>query len=378
MRTTPAPLGPDTASDGRDDVLDLVRAGSLAVVVIWHWVFTTVRWAPDGPHVGNPIGDVGGLWLLTWVAQVMPLFFIVGGALHAIDDRPALRFWIHRLRRLVPPALPLLGGAATVALLARALDRPDVARGVVLLISPLWFLAVYLVLVALTPPARWLHRRFGWGALVVGAVTALVVDRARIAGTLEGGWVPHAQFVLMWAVVHQLGFHLWSLRAAPVRTRALVCGAGFAALAGGVLWGGYPASMVGVPRDATSNMSPPTVMVLFLGVAQLGLLTLVDDRLRDIGGRHRRALGAARTWSMTVYVWHMLAFVAFWAFLVLAGSSVGHRVDAGWWAVRPLWFVGPLAIAVPLCALVGRRPGPAGRAPRMEPVAPVRDPERAR
>jgi len=46
--------------------------------------------------------------------------------------------------------------------------------------------------------------------------------------------------------------------------------------------------------------------------------------------------------------------------------------------VRPLWFVGPLAIAVPLCALVGRRPGPAGRAPRMEPVAPVRDPERAR
>jgi hypothetical protein len=56
----------------RDLLLDLVRTGALAVVVLWHWVFTSVRWADDGPHVGNPVASTPGLWLLTWVLQVMP------------------------------------------------------------------------------------------------------------------------------------------------------------------------------------------------------------------------------------------------------------------------------------------------------------------
>jgi hypothetical protein len=51
----------------RDLVLDLVRAAALAVVVLWHWVFSTVAFFPDGPVVGNPVGVTPGLWVLTWI-----------------------------------------------------------------------------------------------------------------------------------------------------------------------------------------------------------------------------------------------------------------------------------------------------------------------
>ncbi|HNG25576.1 MAG TPA: class I tRNA ligase family protein, partial [Microthrixaceae bacterium] len=60
-------------------MIDLVRAGALVVVVAWHWAFTTLRW-DDGPKVSNPVGVTPGMWLATWFLQVMPLFFLVGGA----------------------------------------------------------------------------------------------------------------------------------------------------------------------------------------------------------------------------------------------------------------------------------------------------------
>ena len=71
---------PATASgDGRDRYVDFIRAFSLIVVVAWHWVFTIIIWDDDGPHASNPIGFTDGLWVATWLFQVLPLFFYVGG-----------------------------------------------------------------------------------------------------------------------------------------------------------------------------------------------------------------------------------------------------------------------------------------------------------
>ncbi len=63
----------------RDRYVDFLRAFSILVVVVWHWVFTVVWWADDGPHASNPIGSTFGLWFVTWFLQVLPLFFFVGG-----------------------------------------------------------------------------------------------------------------------------------------------------------------------------------------------------------------------------------------------------------------------------------------------------------
>src|SRR5438309_2091330 len=61
-----------TGRTGRDPFVDALRALSLLVVVMWHWVFTVIIWEPDGPHASNPIGVTHGLWMLTWLLQVLP------------------------------------------------------------------------------------------------------------------------------------------------------------------------------------------------------------------------------------------------------------------------------------------------------------------
>ena len=63
----------------RERTVDLVRAFSIAVVVIWHWALAVTH-EQDGQFVmSNPIGQVPLAWLATWLLQVMPVFFLVGG-----------------------------------------------------------------------------------------------------------------------------------------------------------------------------------------------------------------------------------------------------------------------------------------------------------
>jgi fucose 4-O-acetylase-like acetyltransferase len=348
------PTSPLGGTGGRDLVLDLLRTGSLLVVVLWHWIFTSVRWADDGPHVGNPVAATPGLWLLTWVLQVMPAFFIVGGSLHARDTTAPLAFWRKRVRRLLLPVLPLLGLAALVAFAAAVAGRPDLVRGVLLVVSPMWFLATYLVCIAVAPLARVAHDRWGWRVVAAGVLVASVIDALRIGGGVGGALTGLAAFVVVWATVHQLGFGLAALRAAPRRQQLTVALAGFTALALAAWWGPYPAAMVGLDGAELSNMGPPTVMVVFLAVGQLGLIAWCEPWLARTAQRARALLTVAGEWSMTVYAWHLLAFAAFWALAVRAGFDVSSRIDGDWWRVRPLWLLGPLVLAVPLC-LVARR-----------------------
>src|SRR5690606_15030801 len=81
--TSPEPMstGASTGAE-RDPFVDFVRAFSLLVVVAWHWVFTIIIWRDDGPHATNPIGFTKGLFVATWLLQVLPLFFFVGGFAH--------------------------------------------------------------------------------------------------------------------------------------------------------------------------------------------------------------------------------------------------------------------------------------------------------
>jgi peptidoglycan/LPS O-acetylase OafA/YrhL len=68
--------------DGRNAYVDWLRALSLIVVVLWHWAFTIVIWHPDGPHATSPLRFTQGFWIVTWLFQVMPLFFYIGGYVH--------------------------------------------------------------------------------------------------------------------------------------------------------------------------------------------------------------------------------------------------------------------------------------------------------
>jgi hypothetical protein len=220
------PVSPPTAQ--RDPVLDLVRAAALGVVVLWHWAFSTVAFS-DGPSVGNPVGVTPGPWLLTWVLQPMPLFFAVGGCLHTWTmGKDTVAFWKRRAHRLLVPALPLLLPASALIFVASLTGHADIVRTIVLLISPLWFLGVYFVLVLLAPAAVRAHRRAPILTFAMLASAAIAVDVARFRLGRTGPAMVLASFVVVWALVHQFGFVVDDLRRAPMAMRMSVAMAGLA------------------------------------------------------------------------------------------------------------------------------------------------------
>lgn len=356
---------PARGEGARDAVIDLVRSGATTTVVIYHWVFTVIVWRPDGPHADNPIGYVSGLWCLTWILQVLPLFFMAGGYTHSLawakyrqTPRAWGRFVARRAGQLLVPALMLVaivaGGASLIAFLHTG-DDPWVARGVILILSPLWFLIVYLLLVVTVPIWDRLHRRFGELAAIALAVCAMGVDVARFRYHIGG--IALANLVFVWAACHQVGWSWERLRDAPARFGHSLMLIGFAALVGLTNMGLYPRSMVGTtsPLDRFSNMGPPTLPIIALFTLQLGVVVAGRARLSEWAARP--AVARAVAWlsrnAMPLFLWHSLGFASFFAVMRL-WVSIPESPTTIWWLARPLWLIGPALFTLPLLAASAR------------------------
>ncbi len=350
-RPARVPREPAVSTPGRDPVLDVARAGALVVVVAWHWVFTTISFDGDGPHIGNPLDVTPGLWVITWFLQVMPLFFLVGGAVHAaaLDARGPVGFRARRLRRLVLPVLPLLVPAVVACVVALVTGHPEIARTIVLIVSPLWFAATYAALVLIAPVAWAWQRRHPRATPAALLVAVIAVDIWRFVLGADSLAFALLAYLVVWAAVHQLGFAWANLRDAAVGTKLAVAAGGYAVLASLSMFVGYPPAMVGTSSAAVSNMGPPDLMVVFLGVGQLGLLALAAPALGRFAARHARAVASAASWSMTIFVWHLLAWAVAYALVRGVGVTVPGTATWAWWSQRPLWVLVPGAIAVPLC-----------------------------
>lgn len=352
------------AASPRDRYIDFLRAFSLLVVVAWHWVFTIVRWQDDGPHATNPIGFTTGLWLATWLLQVMPLFFYVGGYSHLTSwQRAQARgetiwsFVWRRMRRLAVPALILLGIwiAAGIAL-GVIFNLHWIGRAVLLVVSPLWFIAVYLMLVALLPVALWLHRRFDTVVLVFMAAIAGTVDIMRFRYDLE--WLGLVNMVVVWGLCHQLGFFYERVVKASRTTDWTLLWAGFGGLFGLVASGLYPGSMVGVPGER-SNMAPPTLCIVALVLFQAGVAEVIRPWMQERLDRPRwqQASGTINRFSMPLFLFHTTGMALERA---ARYAWTGNRNEArdptlGWWLYRPVAFVGPLLFTLPVIYLFGRQ-----------------------
>jgi len=358
MLTTPTRDHEQTPASrpGRDRYVDFLRALSLLVVVGWHWIFSIVTWSP-GPGTTNPIGTTPGLWAGTWVLQVMPVFFFVGGFAHLVTWESVERagggyrqFLARRLKRLLRPTLVCLGimGVVWAVLTVGPVSVPHLNAGLMLVLSPLWFITIYMGLVLLAPLFIRLHRRADlWGPVAL-ATAAGAVDVLRFHDHVAGiAWL---NMVLLWGFAHQLGFFWTRLVAAPRRVAGVMVGVGLVALIALTNIGSYPRSMVGVPGEAFSNMGPPTVCILALTVLQVGVVLLLRARVTAWLQRSRpqRFTAWASTHSMTVYLWHFPAFAAAYGLVVLAGVTVPQTASAGWWLQRPLWVVLPGALTVVL------------------------------
>jgi peptidoglycan/LPS O-acetylase OafA/YrhL len=363
--TTASPTPSRVTTNARDRHLDALRAGCIAVVVLWHWVFTIVDWRGDGPHVGNPVPLMPLGWLLTWFIQPMPLFFLLGGYLHrrSLERSGSPSTWVvRRLRALILPALPLLGLFAA-ALVAVGTWAPGhgYERGLWLLVSPLWFLAVYIVCVTIAPLGCAAHRRHPLLAPLFLAAAAVALDAARFSG--DAGWWSWLSMIAVWALVHQLGIALWGPATRSRRIAGLAAAGGYLIIAVAVAVGPYAPEMVGVPGKP-SNFSPATLVIAALAIAHLGVAALVRSTIVALLER-RPAVARGVEWlnsrSMRILVWHLPLWAMAWAVLAAIRFPVPADATGLWWFTRPVWLLVP---GVLLVAVLRDRQRPTARSDR--------------
>jgi fucose 4-O-acetylase-like acetyltransferase len=63
----------------RDRYVDFLRAASIVAVVFGHWFIAINHVERDVFSTTSAVGQTSGMWLATWLFQVMPVFFFVGG-----------------------------------------------------------------------------------------------------------------------------------------------------------------------------------------------------------------------------------------------------------------------------------------------------------
>ncbi|MCX4511392.1 acyltransferase [Streptomyces sp. NBC_01619] len=330
----------EATPDTRDRYVDLLRVASLGTVVLGHWLMAAVT--ADG--VGNLLAVVPELQLLTWVLQIMPVFFFVGGFSHALSYRSLRRrqpegsvyaaFLRARLRRLLRPTMVFVLVWAAAALIVQLPGGGGGLTGVTLRLvtQPLWFIGIYLAMVAFTPPLLRLHERYGWGAFAALAGGALAVDVLRFA--LQVPFVEFLNFAFVWLAVHQLGF----LRAdGRLRLPSVLTATGLAGAAALVAFGPYPLSMVGMPGEKVSNMAPPTLALLCHGLWLVGAVELLRGSGARLVARPRvwRTVVAANGVAMTAFLWHLTAMLGVYGALLALDVPLPEPASAAWWAQTP-------------------------------------------
>jgi peptidoglycan/LPS O-acetylase OafA/YrhL len=350
------------ASNTRDTGIDLVRACCIVGVVVLHAMMVGVTVTSVGPVFANASDGTAWIAPLSWVLQVMPLFFVIGGFAGLLAFRrqrargvPASAFVAARLHRLLLPAVVTIGcTAAALAMLTLAGVPADlIATAGFRFGQPLWFLAVFLLCQALLPALAAAHERAPMRAIVVLVVAAVLVDVLRASTGVDA--LGFLNLVFVWTALQQLGFFLadGSIDALAKRVRIAAGAAAVVVLV--VLWcaGVYSADLI-------ANINPPTAALLLVGVAHTALLSLLRERLTRLSRRPRVASATAfvTTRAMTVYLWHMPVLLAMAGasavFALTTGVVLPEPSSAAWWLGRPLWLAAALGLTAVVATVFAR------------------------
>ncbi|MEM9401195.1 MAG: acyltransferase [Pseudomonadota bacterium] len=343
---TAVSMAEQTPAD-RNRYVDFLRAVSILVVIMGHWLIATAWWVDGELVTGHLVAAQPELQWLTWIFQVMPIFFIVGGYANAVSlesaDRKGTTYaqWLNaRINRLLTPLLVLLVAWAVISF---GLQFAGVTDATVQYLSrsalvPTWFLAIYTMVVILAPAAYRLWQKLGYGSVVLFIALAVLTDVLFFAFDLR--WPAWANYFWVWLAVHQLGYVWRDGKHGSVGLRIAIGVAGFAILYALVSRGPYPMAMVGSP-DEVSNSLPPKITLIALGLFQFGLLLAIE-------GPMRRVLSNVKTWAatvlinsmiMSIYLWHITVMLAIGG-VMYALDGFGFGLEPGntaWWQSRPLW-----------------------------------------
>lgn len=351
----------------RERSIDFLRTTSLAVVVLWHWVFSITHWNASGRlTMPNPIDQIRFAWLATWVLQIMPVFFFVGGfsnfkgieAARRNSIKPSQVFLKARCSRLLKPVFAFLGAWAAFDFTARLVvpSYTGVMNWGIIVFVPLWFLGVYLGVTILTPITARLHRINAIATIVGLAIGILAVDVLRFEFDIDSIALLNGIFVFTF--IHQLGYFFadQSLTQLGARAKCLLIAVPLCGLVIATTIGPYPSSMVATRGSQLSNMFPPTAAIALLGLFQVGLVIWTRESLNRWLSKKKvwKIVVMANSITMPVFLWHMTAYVIVLGTYEVAGFTLPDSATTTWWIQRPIWLIFPALVLSLFLAAVAK------------------------
>ncbi|MGW9629243.1 acyltransferase family protein [Agromyces sp. NPDC055520] len=359
----PTVLGSGTTA--RDPVIDLVRVLCVALVVVGHMLMIGAAVVPGrGLVVERTLLETDWIGPVTWIAQIMPLFFVVGGfagigAWRRLEGSggTAADFIRSRILRLARPSIALFAALA-LGILAMHLAGVDPVSIRVIglgISSPLWFLAAYAFAQACLPGLATLHSIAPRRAIATLAAGAVVFDVLRFTTGIEPLGLLNMTFV--WLFAQQLGFWMadgWF--GARSRVTVASIGAGAYLLLAGLVGVGYPGNML-------DNLNPPTFAIVALAVGQTCLLVLASPMLGRLMTIRSVQVVVTTVGSrlVTIYLWHLPVLALVIGVLLLTPLPNPAAGSAGWWLTRPVILLVMSMVLTGISMLFGRleRPLPA-------------------
>lgn len=339
------------ASAGRDRVIDATKTMALLLVILGHGLAWTIT--PDGGTT-NTLEAAPNLYPLTWILQILPVFFFLAGAgmvrYAKAPNGPGL---LARAGRLITPTVPLyLLTLALSGALALTIGGATAQAAAILPIQLTWFIGIYLIVLALSPI---LARLTTWWHYAAFLGVILVVDALRANVASDIGWI---NLVLVWAYFTAAGMHLPRLRALPRTTLAsgAALSAALAVLA--VAIGPYSKALITTPAlPGLSNLAPPTIVLALAGTTQILILLLAWPALDRLLRNDRLWVPVAvfSSRAIGVYLWHMLILSLLVGAVILTGTHP-DVLSLPWWGLHIAVLAG-VCLTVWIVAPVGLRLG---------------------
>lgn len=309
---TPAEVASQTPAD-RDRAIDVIRICALIGVVAGHTVMATSMIRDEVFIWDNLLTTSVVFQALTWLLQIMPLFFFAGAAASVTSWTPGASWggWLmKRCTRLFRPVFYYLAFWAITLTALHPLLPIHVYEPIAgISVQLLWFLGAYVLMLATMPV---LYRIATPGRLVAGVLAVylmvVLVDvvRLHLPGAAPLGYLNMAVWLIpgMFGVAYRRG--LLDGRAA-LRTGLAMVGINLALLA----FGPYEVSLVGIEGQRLANMTPPSLLLAGHAIMMCAFAIAAAPAINRWARRPRvwwlTAIG--NSGAMTLYLWHMPALL---------------------------------------------------------------------
>jgi Acyltransferase family len=308
----------------RDRAIDVIRIVSLVGVVVGHTIMaaSTLR---DGVFIWSNLLTASPVFqALTWIFQIMPLFFFAGVAASIESWTPGASWgnWLmRRCTRLYRPVFYYLAfWGVCLAVLSSVLPEHVYEPVAGISIQLLWFLGAYVLVLAAVP----LLARITTTARLVGAVVGVyvfvaVIDAIRI----------NADGLSALGYLNMIGWVVPGILGVAYRRRLLT---GHAALTVGIvmlavnlgllIFGPYQLSLVGIETQQLKNMTPPSLLLAGHAIMMCAFAIAAAPAIARWAQRPRvwwlAAIG--NSGAMTLYLWHIPPLLA----MHLVFDYLGH------------------------------------------------------